>query len=528
MKQRMILYGLTLVLGCFVLASCINDEEGPCLPDSSGKMQVFFTLAVPDNAQTRAPWSENDDNNWENGVGKDNKIDMGSIKLLIFDNENAYIGTVNDLTYIPKNTGDTPYEETVYEFIGTIPVEYNLTNNTTYKFVVLANCTNIPTTITAESLNKLLFSQNTNEIPMWGVTTATLSLVLGKRQDIGDITLLRAMSKVTVQLSQEMINKGFTLKNLQVDNYNSQGYVLPTGAFDVENTINLDQESCVRPLVSAEKNLSGTVNNNSVELYLPEYKNTPEAVTPGEGSDASGDESTTQTIVPATMSVTLKYTEEVEVIGEDGNPTTETFVDEISFPAGIKFINYEKNGAAIAGSDYDIVRNHHYIFTITGAEVGHRLLLTVQTIPWDDERMTVDYTETISWNGSELLTWIPALTEENSYIIDKEGDEYDGFTVFVVNPGDTPTCSFTLNAPQGWRWRAQLEPLTDGADEYITFLDGSLFKEGSVGQQATLNFKIQTGSSTSVQHQSRLRLYVRSGDNSLEVKTLKFIISRNN
>lgn len=521
MKQRMLLYGFTLLLGVFALSSCVN-EDSVCLPEGSD-VKVAFSLVLPENAQTRAAWSAEYDK--ELGVDYDNYIDLNGIQVLVFENTSTgtYAGTVTNFMY--SKTG-----ENVYTYFGDAPADLNATG--TYKFVVLANCSKVTGltigTSTISALDNITYSlANMEYIPMWGVHKATLNLKPGQQYNIGDIDLLRAMSKVTVQLSQDMITRGFTLENLKVDNYNIQGFATPTNASSVAETTELDQELCIRPLTSAATNLPGTVNNNSVELYLPEYKNTPEAVTPSEGSDASGDESTTQTIVPATMSVTLKYTEEVEVIGEDGNPTTETFVDEISFPAGIKFINYEKNGAAIAGSDYDIVRNHHYIFTITGAEVGHRLLLTVQTIPWDDERMTVDYTETISWNGSELLTWIPALTEENSYIIDKEGDEYDGFTVFVVSPGDTPTCSFTLNAPQGWRWRAQLEPLTDGADEYITFLDGSLFKEGSVGQQATLNFKIQTGN-TSVQHQSRLRLYVRSGDNSLEVKTLKFIISRNN
>ena len=157
----------------------------------------------------------------------------------------------------------------------------------------------------------------------------------------------------------------------------------------------MDQEGCVRPKTSAAQKLPGTVNNNSVELYLPEYKNI--------GSTK-----------PATMSVTLKLTEEVEVIGEDGKPVigedgkpkTEIIVDEIPFQAGIKFMIYDANGVAIANSDYDIVRNHHYIFTITGAEVGHRLMLRVVDIPWDDaQKIEVDYTQTIGWKDSGEPNW---------------------------------------------------------------------------------------------------------------------------
>ena len=85
MKQRMILYGLTLMLGCFVLASCVNDDEGPCL-SSNGKTQVLFSLVLQDNTQTRA----DGDVTWGNyspkkeGVGYDNKIDLAGVQMLLF------------------------------------------------------------------------------------------------------------------------------------------------------------------------------------------------------------------------------------------------------------------------------------------------------------------------------------------------------------------------------------------------------------------------------------------------------------
>ena len=90
MKLRKILYGLTLMLGCFVLASCVNEEEGPCLPE--GKTKVLFKLTLPENAQTRAEairvnWGTGDLSNFEQGGDKDNYIDLSSIKMLIFDAE---------------------------------------------------------------------------------------------------------------------------------------------------------------------------------------------------------------------------------------------------------------------------------------------------------------------------------------------------------------------------------------------------------------------------------------------------------
>ena len=138
MKLRTMLYGLTLMLGCFVLASCVNDAEGPCLPD--GKTQVVFSLVLPQNAQTRAEAT-----NWVEGEGIDNDIDLSSIKLLIYDAQGTCMGVMTsaDLLYIPRETGSTPYEKTVYDCIGTVPttIVVKLVKDTEYRFVVLANCT---------------------------------------------------------------------------------------------------------------------------------------------------------------------------------------------------------------------------------------------------------------------------------------------------------------------------------------------------------------------------------------------------
>ena len=319
---------------------------------------------------------------------------------------------------------------------------------------------------------------------MWGVHTTTLNLVPGQQYNIGDIFLLRAVARVSVKLSDDLINDGFTLESLSVDKYNTSGYVLPKDASTVTETTALDQETCINvntSAASAPLTLTGTniMANDSVKFYLPEYANA--------------------TAKDATMSVTLKLNGE-----------------ELEFPAGIAFMDYNTSGVAIEDSEYDIVRNHHYIFTITGAEVGHQLTLVVQTVPWDDESVTIDYTQTVSWKQGFEPDWTtPGSTGKETI----DGIEYD---VLYVDGGNDLSCSFTLDAPQGWLWYAELEPLTEGASNYITFADGTTLTSGSVGQAATLYLKIATGT-TSTQHRSRLKMYVRtpSGDQSLEVNKLK-------
>lgn len=171
----------------------------------------------------------------------------------------------------------------------------------------------------------------------------------------------------------------------------------------------------------------------------------------------------------------------------------------------------------------DFTRNH--IWIVYGYFLGDKFNLIVQTIPWEDSEMTIDYTETISWKDGGEPSWTPALDASNSGTETFDSEEY---IVLYTSGGDNPSLSFTLDSPEGWEWVATLEPLTDDATSFISFADGSSVATGNVGQASTLNFKIAT-TSTSVNHRVRLRLFVRttSGDQSREVQNVKYIISRN-
>ena len=171
----------------------------------------------------------------------------------------------------------------------------------------------------------------------------------------------------------------------------------------------------------------------------------------------------------------------------------------------------------------DFTRNH--IWIVYGYFLGDKFNLIVQTIPWEDSEIFINYTQTVSWKDGGAPSWTPTLTDENS---GTETFEEQQYTMIYTNGGDTPSLSFTLDSPEGWEWVATLEPLTDGAANFISFADGSTVATGNVGQSSTLNFRIAT-TSTSVNHRARLRLFVRttSGDQSLEVQNVKYIISRN-
>ena len=402
MKLKTMLYGLTLMLGCFVLASCVNDEEGPCLPD--GKTQIVFSLVMQDNAQTRA-WGDYvpQAKDRDNGKGKENDIDLSTLKLLIFDNEGAYVGTLSkaDIDYIPHKTGTLPYEETVYECIGTINPDKITLNNGVYKFVFLANYTgSIPTDqqgkITWKSLKTAVFTpslanfnSNAELIPMWGVmTTPALTLVPGNRQDLGDVALLRAMSKVTVALTGTgagMNDYGYISK-VEVTNYNTKGYVVPKlkAYSSVTSTIALDEEECVNENTADAATklfINGSTDTKELTFYLLDYENTKEGKTAAE------------------LIVTLGKTDAngnpvMEGEGENAKPVTTTF----DF-APIKFCEY--SGGVPTTTAYDIVRNHYYQFNINSVNDDGGLFIVPYVLPWDyDAKNSSEFTT----KGSSVLT----------------------------------------------------------------------------------------------------------------------------
>lgn len=367
------------MLGCSVLASCINDEEGPCLPDSNGKAQVLFTLVLPDNAQTRAEWSTNTSDDSE---GLDNYIDLSTMKVYIFGTDNTYKGQVSDVFYSAKDLTSDTYEPTAYQFIGTVPTEVNEPGD--YKIVVLANCTAPTEDITWNGLKNIVYEKSgttVDKIPMWGFLEAYLTLEEGKRQTLEEkLPLLRAMAKVTVALTPGMVTKGFALKGITLDKYNTKGYVGPTEALPdgvtATNTANLDQEGCINvPEQTASEGLQLTVKDNAVEFYVPEYDNT------------EGD---------ATMTVVLSYTD----------PTTKV-EETFTYSEGIKFMSYTEAG--VPETDpvyYDIVRNHHYKFNIINAAIDGPLYVVPTVLPWNDGDKIEDYKIAVSSNMRLFDSWL--------------------------------------------------------------------------------------------------------------------------
>lgn len=313
------------------LTACIRDEENTELCRNE-KVQVVFTLALDNKAQTRAPgdWTPGDYDPSELGDGYENHIEPGSLQVALYNMDNTFLTHVENLSYY--QTGQI----NVYRFVGEVQVDKLQNNNLSCKVMVLANVAN--TLDDAANLSEFTFTRANTYIPLWGVKTVNTALTLDTYTDLGVIYLLRAIAKVEVILSDEVA--AYTLDNVSFDRYNDSGYCLPTGYNITANTENLSVEGCLRiPTQTAVSTpLAFRKDENNARrffIYVPEFLNV------GVADDAQS--SLTVVLQPANTEEEGKtYTIRFAEYGDDGKPTANAL---------------------------NIVRNHLYRFHITNVTV---------------------------------------------------------------------------------------------------------------------------------------------------------------
>lgn len=114
-------------------------------------------------------------------------------------------------------------------------------------------------------------------IPMWGVTSVTnLPLAVDGTTDAGNIKLLRAVPKITIELDDDFKDR-YTITNVVPDqrDYLTQGYIVPVGAAVVADTGSLMMEGCFNPSLTAEANSAPVFYNiggNKVWCYPAERR----------------------------------------------------------------------------------------------------------------------------------------------------------------------------------------------------------------------------------------------------------------
>ena len=205
---------------------------------------------------------------------------------------------------------------------------------------------------TTVTIDEILLQDHQEYIPMWGVKTISFTKdgAVDMNGDHPEIYVLRAMSKIEVDLSQELKDKGYTLSSMQLNSVNERGFCLPAGAKAKTMTEELE-------LVSSFK------ENTSVQLT--DFALTKREKVAGEDEDAFA----AYLKEPMTMYVPERRNSGVaSTINVTIRRNVNGAISEIVPQQAIEFKTYTDGQAT--GAAYDIYRNHNYRFVITGVSTG--------------------------------------------------------------------------------------------------------------------------------------------------------------
>ena len=319
--------------------SCGFDDGYDNEDQNDDAVRVAFRMSYA-NGNTRAAnegWDDYDPK--DDGTAYENAINTEQLQIKVCDENGTIIGDVENVIAINNGTDTNPE----YSITGTWENAADKLSKAK-KIMVFANCgTSI---VTPDNIQNLAFARSatTQYIPMWGVTTLTNELVVGKSNNLGTIDLLRSLAKVKVKLADGMKSRKYSLGAMQLNNYNTSGYTLPLTYNTVASTAAIRFGNSLHANSSWAQSIVMTGDGDeSIMLYIPEYDNI----------NAAADRK-------ATISLQLMRDGE-----EEGNYT-------------LHFCNYTPEGAPDAASTYNIQRNHYYEYTVGLTDDQVKIVLNVK------------------------------------------------------------------------------------------------------------------------------------------------------
>lgn len=383
-----------------MLASCqmhaFGDPDDDDDDTQTETMQVVLMLRLDDTEQvgsakgTRAdgvPDNGDGTNSWDGNYTSEadasdaeSRIDVSRLHIVFYNSDGSVFGVVRNLQLAVNKT-----DKSLYRVMGVMPVQLR-EGEETYTFDgkigIYANTdmpnveasfnNNLPDNLTYSYTTPLL-SQTTDNtgaaqaleaIPMWGVYDCSGDKKLTFRRgsiQTPDLTvnLLRAMAKVTVDLSDHMKDDNYSFETVELFNYSASGYVMP--AATTGDDFSLTTLASTEFLTYAQSfhptgNVNTTEGSNSINflgvpgdqqsltLYIPEYRNV--------NTDGS--------VAADYAYIHVKLNKEETPSGDD---TREGW---------IRFRKYT-DGKGQDGTDFNIVRNHHYKFTVYNNHLDVRL-----------------------------------------------------------------------------------------------------------------------------------------------------------
>ncbi|WP_337635091.1 hypothetical protein [Prevotella sp.] len=319
--------------------SCGFDDGYDNEDQNDNAVMVAFRMSYA-NGNTRAAnegWDDYDPK--DDGTAYENAINTEQLQIKVCDENGTIIGDVDNVIAINNGTDTNPD----YSITGTWENAADKLSKAK-KIMVFANCgTSI---VTPGNIQNLAFARasTTQYIPMWGVTTLTNELVVGKSNNLGTIDMLRSLAKVKVRLADGMKARNYSLGAIQLNNYNTSGYTLPLTYNTAASTAAIRFGNSLHANSSWAQSIAMTGDGDeSIMLYIPEYDNINAA-----------------TDRKATISLQLMRDGE-----EEGNYT-------------LHFCNYTPEGAPDAASTYNIQRNHYYEYTVGRTDDQVKIVLNVK------------------------------------------------------------------------------------------------------------------------------------------------------
>lgn len=319
--------------------SCGFDDGYDNEDQNDNAVMVAFRMSYA-NGNTRAAnegWDDYDPK--DDGTAYENAINTEQLQIKVCDENGTIIGDVENVIAINNGTNTNPD----YSITGTWENAADKLSKAK-KIMVFANCGT--SNVTPGNIQNLAFTRasTTQYIPMWGVTTLTNELVVGKSNNLGTIDMLRSLAKVKVKLADGMKARNYSLGAMQLNNYNTSGYSLPLTYNTAASTAVIRFDNSLHANSSWAQSIAMTNNDDeSIMLYIPEYDNINAA-----------------TDRKATISLQLMRDGE-----EEGNYT-------------LHFCNYTAEGAPDAASTYNIQRNHYYEYTVGRTDDQVKIVLNVK------------------------------------------------------------------------------------------------------------------------------------------------------
>lgn len=343
-------------LGCIALVSCDQGDT----ESENAEAHITLTLCLKgtdtdNNTRIGQSGGKQIASRGEEDEPKDpetemeNSIDFSRFHVVFYDANHRMAGILQNMVLIHMDGN-------IYQLTGSLPVSNKVLvgNHFEGKMVVYANFD-----MSSEDLQKdyshtdiaqksFKYEANPKYLPMWGVQKVDFTLAAGKRQDLSDIDLLRAVAKVKVNLSNDMKKNEWSIHSMQLFNYNNMGYCMPIKYAECKQTASLTHEEFEHFYDS--KQTGGITMTDDVPIYLPEYQNIDKA-----------------DVNKCVIKLKLNYKGNVE---RDDSGKEKEYT--------LRFIDYTDQGTEGTTTN-DIVRDHYYIFEVYKGSNGQNLVkLTVR------------------------------------------------------------------------------------------------------------------------------------------------------